>query len=142
MTTEENQPASTGFESMNHTFARIEEIGARFGLAVTLIGFTLYVSGALAPFLSIEALVENWGSRAQDFARNTGLPTGWGWAGMLGYSDMLALAGLILLSSVVIGAYLGLLVVFLRQRSRAYILLVLLQLGVFALAAAGLGGGH
>ena len=127
---------------MNHTFARIEEIGARLGLAVTLIAFTLYVSGALAPFLSIEALVENWGSRAQDFARNTGLPTGWGWAGMLGYSDMLALAGLILLSSVAIGAYLRLLVVFLRQRSRAYILLVLLQLGVFALAAAGLGGGH
>ena len=142
MTTDEKQPASTGFESMNHTFARIEEVGARLGLAVTLIGFTLYVSGALAPFLSIEALVENWGSRAQDFVRNTGVPTGWGWAGMLGYSDMLALAGLILLSSVVIGAYLGLLVVFLRQRSRAYILLVLLQLGVFALAAAGLGGGH
>lgn len=142
MTTDEKQPSGSGFETMNWTFARIEEMGARVGLALTLIGFTLYVSGVLAPFLPIETLVRHWGSRAEDFARVTGMPTGWGWAGMLGYSDMLALAGLILLSSVVIAAYLSLLVVFLRQRRRAYIFLVLLQLGVFVLAAVGLGGGH
>lgn len=142
MTTDEKQPGSSGYEAMNQTFARIEEVGARTGLALTLIGFALYVSGVLAPFLPIETLVRNWGSRAEDFSRATGLPTGWGWTGMLGHSDMLALAGLILLSSVVIAAYLGLLVVFLRQRSRTYILLVLLQLGVFVLAAVGLGGDH
>ena len=133
----------SAFAALNRAFATIEEMGVRVGVVFTMIAFALYTTGVLAPFLSIDELVRNWGGRADEFVRTTGLPSGWGWAGMLGYSDMLALAGLIILSSVVIAAYLGMLVLLVRQRNRAYIALVLLQLCVFAAAASGLfGGGH
>lgn len=129
--------------ALNRAFAAAEEVGVRVGVVFTLIGFALYTTGVVAPFLSIETLVHNWGGRAEDLVRETGWPTGWGWAAMLEHSDMLSLAGLILLSSVVIAAYLVLLVLLLRQRNRTYAAIVLLQLLVFALAASGLvGGGH
>lgn len=131
------------FSEMNRIFATIEQTGVRIGVTVTVIGFVLYTTGAVAPFLPINDLVKQWGGRVGDFLRITGLPTGWGWLGMLGYSDMLTLGGLILLSSVAIAAYVGLLVLLLRRRNHTYVVLVLLQLCVFALAASGiLGGGH
>lgn len=131
------------FSEMNRIFATIEQTGVRIGVTVTVIGFVLYTTGAVAPFLPINDLVKQWGGRVGDFLRITGLPTGWGWLGMLGHSDMLTLGGLILLSSVAIAAYFGLLVLLLRRRNHTYVVLVLLQLCVFALAASGiLGGGH
>lgn len=131
------------FSEMNRIFATIEQTGVRIGVTVTVIGFVLYTTGAVAPFLPINDLVKHWGGRVGDFLQITGLPTGWGWLGMLGHSDMLTLGGLILLSSVAIAAYFGLLVLLLRRRNHTYVVLVLLQLCVFALAASGiLGGGH
>jgi hypothetical protein len=143
MSDDKSSGSETLFAAMNRTFAMIEQIGVRIGVAVTVIGFVLYTTGAVAPFLPINDLLKHWGNRAEDFLRITGLPTGWGWLGMLGHSDMLALGGLILLSSVAIAAYFGLLILLVRRRNHTYIALVLLQLCVFALAASGiLGGGH
>lgn len=143
MNADKDKARESVFAALSRTFAAIEQAGVRIGVAVMVTGFVLYVSGALAPFLSVENLMGNWGSRAGQFVRQTGMPTGWGWTRLLGHSDMLALAGLILLSSAVIAAYVGLLPRLARERNRAYLLLVVLQLGVFALAASGLlGGAH
>ncbi len=143
MNADKDKTRESVFPALSRTFGAIEQAGVRIGVAVMVTGFVLYVSGALAPFVSVEKLVRNWGSQAEHFVRQTGLPTGWGWTRLLGHSDMLALAGLILLSSAVIAAYLGLIPRLARERNRAYLLLVVLQLGVFALAASGvLGGAH
>ena len=143
MNADKDKAQESGFPALSRTFGAIEQAGVRIGVAVMVTGFVLYVSGALAPYLSVDKLVRNWGSPAGQFVRQTGLPTGWGWARLLGHSDMLALAGLILLSSAAIAAYTGLLPRLARERNRVYLLLVVLQLGVFALAASGvLGGAH
>jgi hypothetical protein len=137
---EKKAPAS---REMGRVFAAVEELGVRIGVVLAVAGFVLYATGWLSPLLPIDELIRSWGLPADDFLRRTGLPGGWGWAGLLGHSDMLALAGLVLLSSVAGAAYLGLLPRLLRARDRTYALLVVLQLGVFLLAASGwLTGGH
>ena len=137
------ETSGSGTDPINRVFARVEQAGVRAGVVLIVVGFVLYVTGMLPPFLSIEALIENWGLASAEFIERTGMPAGWGWVRLLGHGDMLALGGLILLSSVVVAAYVGMLAQWARQGNRAYLLLVVLQLGVFALAASGwLGGGH
>jgi uncharacterized membrane protein len=130
-------------ERANRLFATVERIGARTGVVLIVVGFVLYAGGFVEPYVSIESLVSNWGLASDAFIRRTGLPTGWGWLGLLRYSDMLALGGLVLLTSVIVACYAALLVQWARQGNRAYLVLVALQLAVFLLAASGwLGSGH
>ena len=127
---------------VNRVFAATQGAGVRIGLVLMIVGFTLYVSGVLPPFLPVEDLGRNWGLDADSFTRATGLPTGWGWAALLPHSDMLGLAGLAWMALVVVVAYAALLPVLLRSRDWIYFWLVVAQLAVFAAAAGGwLAGG-
>ncbi len=132
-----------GSDPINRVFAAVQQTGVRIGVTLVVVGFALYASGLMAPYLSIEVLTRNWGMASAAFIEHTGMPRGWEWVWLLGYSDILALAGLVLLTSVIVVAYAFMAVLWARQRNLKYLLLSILQLGVFVLAASGLlGGGH
>lgn len=141
MTTPQKTEASP--DPINRVFATLEQAGVRTGVVLVVVGFILYTSGLLAPYLSIAELTANWGLASAAFVERTGMPTGWGWVALLGHSDILALAGLIVFSSVIVAAYVAMTVQWARQGNLKYLVLCALQLGVFALAASGwLDGGH
>ncbi len=139
---ESRGPAESGFTAVNNIFARAEQVGGRIGLGMIIIGLVLYVTGIFPPLLPIEDLTANWGYGVDEFIRRTGQPTGWSWIGKLGHSDMLSLAGLVVLSGVVGVAYLAILPQLLKQKERVYLVLAILQLLVFVLAASGWLTGH
>jgi hypothetical protein len=119
-------------------FARTLQVGTWLSLAVLVLAFTGYVSGAVTPRVSIEELPSIWGLRAADFAARAGFPRGWGWLGLLRYADLQPLLGVAMLAGLSIVAYLLLLVVFLRKGDASYALISAVQLAVLLLAASGL----
>jgi len=134
---------TTSREEINRAFAFTEFWGARIGFWLIMIGLGVYTTGMIRPLLEIEKLIQYWGLPADQFLQATGMPVGWEWIGKLGHSDMLGLLGLVILSSAVIFAYLSIIPALVRAKDRVYLLLVVLQLGVFVLAAGGwLTGGH
>jgi hypothetical protein len=119
-------------------FARTLQVGTWLSLAVLVLAFAGYVTGAVTPRVAIEELPSVWGLRAPDFAARAGLPRGWGWLGLLRYADLQPLLGVAMLAGLSIVAYLLLLVVFLRKGDAPYALISVLQLAVLLLAASGL----
>ena len=80
----------------------------------------------------------DWGLRSSDFISQTGLPTGNQWAARLGQGDVLTIlpgVGLAALSAVWLAAILP---VYLRRRDLIYAAIVIAQLVLIVLAAAGL----
>ena len=69
------------------------------------------------------------------FAQQTGMPSGWGWALNLRYSDMLNLLGVALLATLSIAALIGILPVSLRKRDWLFAGLVAAQVVVLVAVA-------
>ncbi len=65
-------------------YAGILNIGMWLGLAILVITFFVYVSGALSCHVPIDDLPKYWGMKSKDFIHTCNAPTGWGWAAMLG----------------------------------------------------------
>lgn len=128
---------------INRIFARAMQVLSQVSLAAVVVTFGLYLSGTLSPYLPPHRLALLLGQGAADAGAQQAMPGGWRWLALLNHSDMLSLGGLVLLVLSVIGAYVTLVPLLLRQRSWLYLVLVLLQLAVFALAGTGwLSGGH
>jgi len=137
------QADSMSMPEASRIFAAIEQWGARIGFWLIIAGLGLYVSGVISPFLEIDELVRYWGLPADQFQQATGLPVGWDWLSYLHNSDMLGLLGLGLLSSAVIVAYMAIIPSLVRTKDYIYLVLVVLQVSVFVLAAGGwLTSGH
>ncbi len=119
-------------------FARTLQVGTWLSLAVLILAFAGYVSGAVRPLVAIEELPKVWGLRASDFAARAGVPRGWGWISLLCYADLQSLLGVAMLAGLSFVAYLSLLPVFLRKGDTPYALISAVQLVVLLLAASGL----
>jgi len=132
-----------GVNDMNEAFARVEDTGSKLALAVLSVVFALYVFGVLAPIVPLQDFPSLIGGGAGAFTRDNGVPTGWGFLTQLDKSDMLSLAAMMLMVGVVFVAYIMLIPGLLRRKDYLYLIMVVLQLGVFVLAGGGwLGGGH
>lgn len=123
-------------ERMNRRVAAVQRWGTFVALALMLGAFAVYVSGALPPYVPLRQLPTLLAVDAETFVRAHDVPTGWGWVMHLDHGDMLALGGLLAVVAVVGAAYLALLPLLARQRDWIYLVLVAVQLALFALAAA------
>ena len=121
-------------------YARILDCGMKAGLAVLIGGFAVYVSGALPAQVPFEALPRLWALPVEDFLRESGMASGWGWLAMLARGDVLALVGIALLAGVSLPCLILLAPVYARQGDRAYLAITLLLVGVLLLAASGIFG--
>ncbi len=137
-------PRDARTAEINRVFAAVERVGTNAALIVLAGCFAGYLFGVLEPYVALDRLPGLIGEGVEAYVRANDVPTGWEWLALLAYGDMLTLGALVLLVSVVAIAYLALIPILWRQKDRIYLLLVVLQLAVFALAASGWldAGGH
>ncbi|MDH4224776.1 MAG: hypothetical protein OEW12_03920 [Deltaproteobacteria bacterium] len=131
-------PIETSQNTINRRFALVEKWGTRAGVILALVGFGLYIFSRTSQYVPIKLLASHWGKPLPQFITITGHPLGWDWLPLIGHSDIIALAGLVLLSSVIILAYGSVALLYLKKKDHLYFFLVTLQLAIFALAASNL----
>ena len=139
MTNEKNKASE---EQM--AYANILNIGMWFGLALLIITFFVYISGALPSYVPIDELPKYWTMRVHDYNIALNAPTGWGWVAQAGKGDYLNFIGIAILSGLTILCYLVILPILKRKKDTAYVVIAILEVLVLSLAASGLlmVGGH
>lgn len=138
----ESAPPMALLTEINNVFAKVEQQGVRLTLTIVLVTFTLYLTGWVEAFMAPQKLAGVIGVSVGSFVREHHAPTGWQWLGMLGYSDMMSLGGLVLMVGVIFMAYVLLLPILIRRRAYLYLVLAVIQLLLFTIAGLGGPGGH
>jgi hypothetical protein len=118
------------------------ERGSHASMAITVVCFAAYVTGIWLPQLGIQDLIAQWSLPVDQFLARTGGHRGWSWLTRLDRSDMACLGGMALLAGCSAPAMLALLMRYWRRGERLAFGMVLAQLAVLGLAAAGVVGQH
>jgi len=127
----------------NLVYSKVMEVGVYAGLAVTVVGFGLLVTGALPACLPMDEAPNVWHLSAQEVSRHFGIPTGLGWLGKARCADILSRVGLAMLSSTMILAHCFGYCHFMKKRDRLFANIVLVGTLILLLAVSGLtSGGH
>ena len=127
-------------------YASILAKGMYLGLALLLVTFALYLTGAVQPGIPIEELPRLWTLSAHEylevvnheFLHRPEIVDGWRWVFLLGTGDFLNFVGIALLSGVTIVCYIGVIPSLLRKRDWIYATIATLEVIVLVLAASGL----
>jgi hypothetical protein len=125
-------------------YAKVLSIGMWFGLALLIVTFFVYISGAIPTYVPIDDLPKYWTMRVHDFNAALHAPTGWGWTALVGKGDYLNFIPIAILAGLTILCYLVILPILARKKDTPYIIIALVEVAVLALAASGLlkVGGH
>ncbi|RJX18427.1 MAG: DUF1634 domain-containing protein [Ammonifex sp.] len=125
-------------------YANIINVGMITGMVLLVISFFLYVTGIVQPYVPPEQIPSFWTGKAHEFLAATHAPHGWGWFSYIGKSDYMNFIGIALLAGLSILGYLILLPAYIRRKEGIYSFLVIAEIVVLVLAAAGIvgGGGH
>lgn len=124
-------------------YADLLDIGMKIGLGGMVAMFLLYVSGMIAPQIPLADLPKYWSLPLHDYLEQSGAPTGWGWAKLLGKGDFLNILPVAFLSTITIVCYARILPMLRAKGDNIYATIVVVEILVLALAASGiLAGGH
>lgn len=125
-------------------YAKILNSGMLIGLLSTIICFSLYATGVMAPKVPLEKITQYWKMPVKDYLAKSGIHTGWSWFADISYGDMLNLLPIAFLSGLTIICYLAILPGLIRKKDTAYVVLAVLEVLVLVLAASGIlkAGGH
>ncbi len=102
-------------------------------------GFALYLMGIGEIYLPISKVIENLAQSSGELSQQLPAFSSWKWLFRPLQADLLSLTGLSLLSMAMWTPYLLLIIFFFRQGDRLYLLLALIQLGIFSFASFGSG---
>lgn len=119
-------------------YARWLAWGTRIGFAVLIIGFGLYVFGAIEPHVAHGDLPGLWNKPVAHYLHAARVPTGWGWLGLVHRADIFNLVGIAILSSCSLPALAAALAAYARAGDRVFVALCGLEILVLALAASNL----
>jgi hypothetical protein len=125
---------------LQERYARWLDALTKLAFAISVAGFAVYLTGALAPLVPIGELPGLWGLPLAEYLSRTGAPTGWGWLQHLGHGDYLNYVGLSLFACVVLLCNLAVVAPLLRRGERLMGILVAAQIVVLAVAASGMVG--
>jgi hypothetical protein len=118
-------------------------VGVRVALVMLVAAFATYAFGLLEPHIPMSQLPDVWRLPATEFIEETGMPTGWGWTARLHQGDVFAILPAVFLAALTGFCMLAVLPVLIRRRDWIYVVILLIQLGLFIVAALpGVGGGH
>jgi hypothetical protein len=125
-------------------YAKILSVGMWFGLALLIVTFFVYISGAIPTYVPIDDLPKYWTMRVHDFNVALNAPTGWRWTELLGKGDYLNFVGITILSGLTILCYLVILPILVRKKDTPYVVIAIIEVLVLTLAASGIMkvGGH
>lgn len=125
-------------------YANLLNKGMWSGLALLIVTFFIYISGAIGSVIPIEDLPQHWGKRVHTFNQDLGLPIGWGWVANAGKGDYLNFIGIAILSGLTIVCYAVIVPILHRKKDKAYVAIAVAEILVLTLAASGIlkSGGH
>jgi hypothetical protein len=125
-------------------YANILNKGMLVGLLGLIVTFIIYGAGILEPKIPLEQVQNYWVMPVSDYLQQSGIHAGWAWLGNLGYGDMLNFLPIAFLSLLTIVCYLAILPGLMRKKDTAYVVLVIVEVVVLAVAASGIlgSGGH
>ncbi|MBU2490668.1 MAG: DUF1634 domain-containing protein [Proteobacteria bacterium] len=119
--------------------------GAWLAIAIMILTYTAYMTGAVKPFIPVEDISRYWAMPASEYIHESGAPTGWSWVALLGHGDYMNFLGIALLAVMTIVCFLGaLLPAYIKKKDWIFSGIVILEVLVLTLAASGIlgGGGH
>jgi hypothetical protein len=124
-------------------YAKWLDRGTKLGFVALVATFLVYVLGLLPAHIPVTELEQFWSLPVDEYIAATNAPTGWGWVRYIAGGDYLNFVGIAMLAIVTIGCYLIVLPTFLRKGDRVYAAIIVAEVVVLVVAAAGLvGGGH
>ena len=126
------------------TYANMLFYGSWSGLALMAVTYLLYVFGIITPHIPLEKVPLLWSQPVHTYLELGQVPTGWGWAVLLGKGDFLNFLGIVLLAAMTIICYIPLIPAFLKRKEFTFAALALAEILVLRFAASGIvgGGGH
>ena len=111
--------------------------------SIILIGaYLVYLFDLLPSFVPINDIHQFWGLNLQDYVAKSGIPLNWGWITSLNHGDMVSYIGIVFLTGASIICLGAIIPVFLKEKDKNYVVIVVVQIFVFIVAASGLTGGH
>lgn len=119
-------------------YAVILEKVMYLGLLILLITFVIYALGIVDPYIALDEIAGYWHMSSSEFLHTADIPDGWGWTGLLGYSDFLNFVGIALLAAVTIFCYICIIPLLLRQNDKLYATFAGIEALILILAASGL----
>lgn len=127
-------------------YARYLAAGMYTGLALLLVTFVIYASGAMEAAVPIDRLPEYWSLSVEHYLESINANhlhrehalTGWWWLGALGSADYLCFVGIAVLAAVTILCYIRVTPTFLARRDVAYGLMAAAEAVILILAASGI----
>jgi hypothetical protein len=98
----------------------------------------------LESHIPISEVSQYWSMPVSQYVHEANVPTGWGWATLLGKGDFLNFIGIALLAGMTIVCYLVILPYYVKQKDILFVVLIILEVLVLCLGASGLlgSGGH
>lgn len=123
------------------TYANILFYGCWSGLALMILTYIVYVTGILDPYVSMELVTKFWSQPVGEYLTQNNVPTGWGWATLLGKGDFLNFLGIALLGGLTIVCYIPVTLAYLKKKDMAFAVISILEVIVLCFAASGIVGG-
>lgn len=125
-------------------YARLLDLGMKFGLLLLVISFVIYLSGILPAYIPLNDLPKYWGMPVKEYLKATGIHPGWTWVHLLGKGDFLNFVGIGFLAGVTVLCYVRILPILFRKKDTVYGMIAIIEVLVLVLAASGIlkGGGH
>lgn len=124
-------------------YANILRKGMFFGLAILFITFAIYVFGIMDPYIPKHEISSYWSLNVHDYLHHANIKNGWGWVGMLKYSEFVNFIGIAILAGTTIFCYMAIVPVLWKNNDKVYTVLAMLEVIILALAASGiLAVGH
>ncbi|SMC20833.1 hypothetical protein SAMN02746041_01026 [Desulfacinum hydrothermale DSM 13146] len=118
--------------------------GAWAGIFLMIVTYVIYLTGLLDPHIPLNEIPHLWRLSVGEFLHEANAPHGWGWALLLGKGDYLNFLGIVLLAFMTIVGFLTLIPAYVRKKDWPFVVIVVLEVLVLALAASGIlgAGGH
>ncbi len=126
------------------TYANLLFYGSWAAIAILLITFFVYVTGVLDSYIPINEVSQYWTMPVSQYVQEANVPTGWGWATLLGKGDFLNFIGIALLAGMTIVCYIVILPYYVKKKDIAFVVLIILEVLILCLGASGIfgTGGH
>ena len=119
-------------------YAAILDVLIKIGFAGLIVTFVLYVARVLPPFVEMETLASLWHLPLDEFLARTDAPSSpWSWTGLLGFGDIVNYIPVAFIGSISFLCLARVLPLFAKKRDTPYVVIVVIQLAVIAVAASG-----
>jgi len=125
-------------------YAKLLDLGMKFGLLTLVITFFIYMFGILSPHIPVDDLPKYWTMPVKDYLKAADIHTGWSWVGSVNKSDFLNFVPIAFLAGVTILCYIRIIPILFRKKDTTYAVLAIIEVLVLVLAASGVlkSGGH